>query len=357
MATQYASQQPAGFKNHVEKVAIVGATGSVGSYFTHELLKTGKHQVTAITRGGADIPKGVAVKKVDYNDQTSLVAALEGQEVLIITMGVMAKDDPQSKLIDAAAKAKVPYVFPNDYGFDKTCMPMAEEAGFLGEKDKAVRKQIEDLGVSSWIGFTCGFWYEFSLVGLKTPSQGDLLRYGFDFPNKTITFFDEGKVSINTSTWLQCGRAMASVLSLKVLPEDANDKSATLSQFKNNFVLVSSFNINQRQMFESVLRVTGDKESDWTVKAENSKERYADGMAMMKSGNPMGFVKLMYTRIFYPNDGGDFEKTKGTSNAVLGLPKEDLDEATKRALDMKAAEAKGGLGSVYHDQMKAQGVS
>ena len=48
-----------------------------------EMLKNGKHKITAITRAGSTnkIVEGVHIKKVDYNDQSSLVEALEGQEV------------------------------------------------------------------------------------------------------------------------------------------------------------------------------------------------------------------------------------------------------------------------------------
>jgi hypothetical protein len=42
---------------------------------------------------------------------------------------------------------------------------------------------------------------------------------------------------------------------------------------------------------------------------------------------------LRYSRVFYPDGSGDFESSKGTSNAVLGLPEEDIDEATKIAVE------------------------
>ena len=46
------------------------------------------------------------------------------------------------------------------------------------------------------------------------------------------------------------------------------------------------------------------------------------------------FPTASYARIFYPNGDGDFESKWGTSNKLLGLPKEDLDEATKRIVEM-----------------------
>ena len=42
----------------------------------------------------------------------------------------------------------------------------------------------------------------------------------------------------------------------------------------------------------------------------------------------------MYTRPFFPGGGGDFVVTKGTANEVLGLAGEDLDQATREAVEM-----------------------
>jgi hypothetical protein len=48
----------------------------------------------------------------------------------------------------------------------------------------------------------------------------------------------------------------------------------------------------------------------------------------------MGFAKAMYTRIFFPNGGGDFESSRGLANSAIGLPEDSLDEATKRVVEM-----------------------
>ena len=50
-------------------------------------------------------------------------------------------------------------------------------------------------------------------------------------------------------------------------------------------------------------------------------------------GDRFGFVKQMYTRVFFPDDSGDYEKRRGLSNELLGLPNEAIDEATKAAIE------------------------
>jgi hypothetical protein len=161
---------------HVKNIAIIGvsllyfiftpiiidsstqATGTVGTFIVDALLKTGQHQLTAITRVESDavIPNGIKVAKVNYDDHSSLVKALEGQEVLIITMNVRAPKDQQIKLVDAAAEAGVPWILPNEWGGDQTNEALCDDI-FLGPPSRAVRKHIEDLGKSSWIGIASNF--------------------------------------------------------------------------------------------------------------------------------------------------------------------------------------------------------
>lgn len=297
----------------------------MGKYITEYLLKTGKHTITAITRAESTStpPSGVHLAKIDYSDQASIVKALQGQEVLIITMGVTAPKDQQSKLIAAAAEAKVPWVLPNEWGVSGANKQLSVETMTHSRADAIA--QIEQLGVSSWIGMSCSFWYEFSL------KNGPEL-YGFDLRDNKVVWIDDGNTKINTSTWDQCGRAVANLLSWKILPEDENDKNPIVSQYKNEYLYFSSFLLSQRDMFESVKRVTGTTDSDWTTESQNHKERYDSGVKMLKEGNRLGFARLLYTRVFYPNGDGNYEDK--VSNDILGLPNENLDEATKRAVEL-----------------------
>lgn len=191
--------------------------------------------------------------------------------------------------------------------------------------------------MSKWVVLSCGFWYEFSLGGTED-------RYGFDFENRSLVLFDDGNTKINTSTWAQCGRAVAAFLSLKLLPEDQEDKSPAIENWTNRAFYASSFLVSQNDMFESAKRVTGTTDADWKITREDSKERYKKGVEDLQKGDVKGFVRLMYTRVFYPNGGGDYETSKGLQNDILGLPKEDLDEATKDAIHLAL---NGGLEAIY----------
>ncbi|KAK6442728.1 hypothetical protein LTR95_001044 [Oleoguttula sp. CCFEE 5521] len=311
--------------NYITKVAIIGAGGRSGGAMTTELLKTGKHTVTAITRQDSTsaLPDGVQVAKVDYDDEATLVEALKGQDALVITMGTTAPADTQSKLIRAAGEAGVKWIAPNFWGADTANPGLCKDVFFFGKTD-ATRHEIKKLGKSSYIAIVTGFWYEWSLAIANS--------YGFDFENKTVTFFDEGETKVNTSTWRQVGRAVAALLSLPIKAE-GGDQEHCLDHFRDQMVYISSFTVNQRDMLASVLRVTGDKESDWTIKKEGAVERYEAAAVEMKKGDRAAFARWMYTRVFYADDSGHYGKTMGLANELLGLPEEDIDEATKIAME------------------------
>ncbi|TQN64630.1 putative pinoresinol-lariciresinol reductase 3 [Colletotrichum shisoi] len=323
---KYAKDQPVGFVNRIKKVAIVGAAGTMGKFVTQELLKRGKHIVTAITRHNSEskLPEGVVTAKVDYDDEFSIVEALKGQQYLIITLKNTAGEDAQLKLIRAAAKAGVSYVMPNAWGPDPKNENLMSDT-LLGTSFQGAVKEIEQLGISEWTIMSCGYWYEFSLAG--SPD-----RYGFDIKNRSITIFDDGNVKINTSTWSQCGRGLAYFLDLKWLPEDENDTSPTIQRWANDVFYVSSFLVSQHDMFNSVKRVSGTTDYDWKIENENSEKRWRAGHESMNSGDRSGFSRLIYSRIFFPSADGDVENTHGLANEALGLPEEDLDKATEEAI-------------------------
>lgn len=320
---------------YISKVAIIGvstgrpdcniltnsqqAGGHLGAHFTRELLKTGKHTITAVTRAGSTsaIPTGVKIAQVDYSDDgSSLIAAIQEQEFLVITLSVTAPPDLHSKIVKAAVKAGVKYIMPNVYGYDIFHEGLRKDVPSASHiYENAI--EAEKLG-SSYIALVCGQWYEWSLA------LGDSC-FGFDFKQKKVTFYDDGNTRVNISTWDQCGRALSRLLSL---PE------TEIAKRKNAPVYISSFFITQKDILENIHRVAGSTDADWTIVYEPSVERFEAGNREMKEGSRMGFAKAMYARTFFPSGGGNFELTKRLANEVLGLPKEDLDQATRRALEM-----------------------
>jgi hypothetical protein len=156
--------------------------------------------------------------------------------------------------------------------------------------------------------------------------------FGFDIKNRKVTFYDDGNTKINTTTWDQCGRAIAALLSL---PESG--ASPSLETWKDKVVYISSWKISQRDMLDSLHRVLGTTDKDWVIAHEPAEQRYHDGLKEMQGGDFTGFAKAIYARIFHNDGVGDYESTRGLANDTLGLPKEDLDEYTKKTVEMVEA--------------------
>jgi putative NADH-flavin reductase len=88
------------------KIALVGATGNVGSRLLAELLRRG-HIVTALVRNTERVPAhaGVTAKRVDVSDKAELIAALAGHDAVISAVPFMGSDP--RLLIEAVKAAKV----------------------------------------------------------------------------------------------------------------------------------------------------------------------------------------------------------------------------------------------------------
>ncbi|KAH7417670.1 hypothetical protein BKA64DRAFT_658546 [Cadophora sp. MPI-SDFR-AT-0126] len=312
--------------NHIVKVAIIGASGNSGQYMTSALLAANKHTITAITRhdSTSTFPPGISVSKVDYSNASSLVTALKGQDALVITLSGQAPNlqETERMIIGAAAEAGVPWIFPNEWSPDTANEALVQDVFIFGAK-VATRKAIMELGKSRFVAVSTGFWYEWSLA--IAPA------FGIDLVKKTATLFDEGETKISISTWPQVGKAVTALLSLPIKHSESQP-GPCLDDFANKVIYVNSFSVSQKDMLASGVRVTGTPLSDWTLTKENAKERYDTGMKEMRAGNRIGFVKMMYTRVFFDDGVGNVEG-KGLANAALGLEVEDLDEATERAIE------------------------
>lgn len=281
--------------------------------------------MTAITRQDSqtELPKGVQVQKVDYDKHDTIVSALRGQDALVVTLsGQSDIESIEKKLIAAAEEAGVGWILPSEWGYDTSNQGLIDDI-IITKTMVNVREHLKSKSSLSFISVSTGFWYEWSLA---IP-----FAYGIDINNRTATLFDDGNAKISTSTWPQVGRAVAALLALPI--KSADDSSACLEDFKNQVIFISSFLLSQRDMLTSLYRVTDTKESDWTITSEDAHKRYHEGIEQMKQGQRVGFGKMMYTRVFWnEKDGVPGNVEHKVINDKLGLPKEDLDEATKRTV-------------------------
>lgn len=146
------------------KIAIVGASGNVGTPTVAALLAEGIHTITVLTRpdSSATFPPGVSrVERGSYSDPEFLAGALAGQDVLVLLLGFMAMD-AQEPLIRAAARAGVKVVLPTEFGSDTEPTRLLEQTPMLQAK-KQPRDLIESLGMT-WIAVVTNPWLEYNML-------------------------------------------------------------------------------------------------------------------------------------------------------------------------------------------------
>jgi uncharacterized protein YbjT (DUF2867 family) len=296
------------------KIAMVGATGTVGSVTLSALLETNIHTITAITRNESDatFPSGVNVNKGDYKDHAFLVSALKGKDVLIMQLNMFPQAmDSQIGLIEAAAEAGVRWVLPTEFGSDINSS-LAQEFPMMSMKKK-YRDLIEEKGMN-WIAIVNNPWFDWSL------KQG---MWNVDIPGKKAILQNVGDAKFNTSTLSQVGRGVASLLSL---PDEK------LNGYKNSPIYLRSFLISQREILDSAIRATGTKESDWDVRTQDPEVTIQAARDAVAAGNPMAFVGEFYTAHMQQGRGGNYEEKAAKDAAVLGMEEENLDEVVKRVV-------------------------
>jgi hypothetical protein len=226
-------------------------------------------------------------------------------------------------LCDAAAKAGVKWIIPNEYAADGLNEDIVNAVPVFQPKRKT-RQHIEELAKThtglKWIGVATNPFFEMCF-------QRKL--FGIDQDAKTATLYpDAGK--FNTSTMDQIGRGITSVLSLPIRNEQ--DPRRSLEHYGNNFVYISSFLVSQQDILSAVQRAQGSNEG-WEIDRSKTVANWITNSreAMAKGDQRAGFG-LTFAYYIGEGLGGNYEEKARQDRKVLGLPEESFDEAVDRAL-------------------------
>ncbi|KAF5000288.1 hypothetical protein FGRMN_1920 [Fusarium graminum] len=301
------------------KIAIIGLSGQVGTPTVKELLAQGIHTITAVQRleSTSTFPHEVIVKNGDLNDESFLVSAFHGQDVVVLMPPIPHIISVQEPAVRAAAKAGVPYIFPSEFGPDPFASRLIEENQLLQNK-KRIRDLIEDLGVSSWISITVGPFLDMNIKsGL----------WGFDIENRKATIWTGAVGKVNATSVANTGYATAAVLSL---PEE------DLARYRNKAFYVPSFHLTQRELLEAVQKATGTTEKDWEVKHQEIQDAFEDCNAKIQQGDDVApFAKFFVTH-FQEGNGGDFQHKIVIDDVEklhkIGLGDEAIEDVLKASL-------------------------
>ncbi|TVY81249.1 putative pinoresinol-lariciresinol reductase [Lachnellula suecica] len=291
----------------IKKVAVIGASGNVGSPVATALLASG-FEVTAITRTSstATFPAGVTVAKVDLTSLSALTEAFTGQDAVVSTIATEALD-AQKVLIDAAVAAKVTRFIPSEFGINTREVAGTKIGALLGAKVANVDYLIELAAKHewfSWTGISTGLFFDWNLV---TP------LFGLNLAAKRATIFDSGNEPYSTSSLSFIGKIVAAALT-------------NASVTKNRYISVSGFTTTQNEVLKAVEEVTGAKFEVTSTKTAEV-EKVAD--EKMAKGDYSAFIEYL---VQYLMADGKGSAVKGNKEALaeLGLEEEDMKALVKK---------------------------
>jgi hypothetical protein len=126
-----------------------------------------------------------------------------------------------------------------------------------------------------------------------------------DVKNRTALLLDGGRAKFNTTNLKTIGLAIARLLNLP----DTSVSSASLSDFGNKFVYISSFLTSQREILDVVEKLTETSDADWSITNTNGQSWIDDGPAKIARGDLTEMVNIMDRNTMMEGLGGNYEAT------------------------------------------------
>lgn len=170
--------------SQIKNVAVVGATGNLGTLVVSSLLAAQKFTITAISRNPPSTPfsasPSLVIKTGDYSSPSFLSEIFTNQDAVVLTLHWSAVPDLEIKLIEAAAAAGVKWIFPVEYGSDNGNKELEESVPHNVAK-RGPREKIEELAGRyeglKWIGVITNPWFDY-VSRCCEFDRGNLLMFG-----------------------------------------------------------------------------------------------------------------------------------------------------------------------------------
>jgi uncharacterized protein YbjT (DUF2867 family) len=293
------------------RIVIVGASGNVGRPTLQALLARKIHTLTIIQRPESthQYPPEIIVQKGSFNDESFLIKALTGQDVLIIIVPI-PNMEIGDLFIHAAAKAGVPYILPTEFGVDA---PKVEHEHSMMAPKVARHRLIEELGVSSWIAVIVNFWLDANIkLGL----------WGIDVKNRKAELMEGADAKVSTTTVARCAEGITVLLSL---PE------SELAKWKNRPFYFSSFELSQQEIFDAVKKASGTTDADWAITERDPAEVIRECEAKIRDGDGFAEWYRLFVMFFQGHPGSNYQ-AQAVDLEQYGLEKENLSEVVRKAI-------------------------
>jgi len=293
----------------IERVAVAGASGNVGTSLVEALRATG-FEVSAITRNSSSavFPDHIKVLRVDYESIDSITKALQDQDA-VVSCFAPAGLHLEDNLIEAAIAAGVNRFIPSQYSADMR-NPRAKLLPILqtpvAVQEKLIRRAKENNGMS----FTFVFTGAFLEMALTTD-----YAFVLNIKSGTGTIYDGGDRVVNFTRIETVAKAIAACL-------------AHSDETKNRSVYISETTLTQNQIMAIVNKI--DPSKDWTLGEANTVEVAKQVSENVKAGKTdfQSIVGSIFCLYFGGQDYGmPFPKL---DNELLGIL--ELSEAEVEAV-------------------------
>jgi uncharacterized protein YbjT (DUF2867 family) len=275
-----------------------------------KILPESPYNTTVLSRqqSSSQFPEGVRVIRTDYDDPESLESAMQGQDVVISTIGGAATGD-QNRFIDAAVAAGVKRFLPSEYGPNTQDPRVVGLIPILPSKVQTVDYLRSKEDRMEWTSLVTGLWFDWAL------RDGHL---GFDLVTKTATLTDEVTTEFTVSTLESVGKAIIKILEH---PEET----------RNNYVYTSSFNLSRNNLLTVLEKIHGQ---DWTVRRRASKDFVEEGDRRVQKGVYSGIPLLVRALATGPVNLED-SRPGWLWDERPGLEREDLEQDVRRVVAEK----------------------
>lgn len=327
----------------------VKGSGNLGTLVVSALVNAG-FKVSAAVRqsSAATYPESVTVHKTDYS-KDALVSIFQGQDAVVSCIPRTQVAD-QKVVVDACVSAGVKRFLPGEYGGDTTLPDIEKRISFTAGKKEfgeyLVGKESEGL---TWTRVFTGPFFDWVcstlivatiafnpfqvylrpkglILFLQMLTQSarqfklDMGVMGWDLESFKVTIFDSGDQEFSCTNIKTVAEAIASVL---------KHENAT----KNQNVYVSSFpRLTQNEVLAALEGLSGRK---FEVTQASTEDLAAKGEARIKRGEWLqGYIETVSASCYAPWGYNTFGDRAEKWNAILELPKEDLEDTLTRVLRM-----------------------
>lgn len=293
-----------------QKVAVLGATGQIGTPLTRNLLNMG-HEVLAIGRKPHEKldeykSNGAKVKIIkDLENEEALSEAIKGYDTLICAVpanfNTVTKSEPI--WLNAALKADIKRFVPTEFGCHTLNLDYGD--GILFDYKKDFHKKLFESGMG-WTFIYNGIIYDYCLPNLRFFEK--------------ITTFGDMNLPIYTHKIDDIGRfAALSITDERTLNKAVQMDFQALSQNEMLKILKEAFPDEkfEYQHYSSDFIVNAMKTADDTVSAkkgaETDKERWGINNVVYVEGKLASFTKdTLKGRDLFP----DFKLTQSAKEAL-----------------------------------------